>query len=479
MRTLPVLALLLCALVVLAPTPTQAPSREPQTTVVGRAPEPKPAQVVPEINIFVSPSYYNYTDGYYHVPGKTNITISITPPEALNVTRSVDFCLWNKGWATISEYYDVISITPQIMDRGGYVEIEMDWGDPIFSVNWTLSEPIGDRPPEEVAQDLPYWEIRVNVTYVEAGTLKWKIESVPLFVHFMRGDMFEEYCKWTAPMRSMELGVRPRRVENIIPESPGYYRFVGRRFCKGVQNIYWIIRPEEAEAYEEAVYLYITPWDKPSEYYDLGGNRIPQPMDMTGMTKWGYWIAEANVKFGWWYGYVASWDTTTFPDGVYKIMVKVEDTYGNYMTYTIFVLVDNTVPKVAILSPSDGQVVSGVITVEFVINETNPKEAVISVDIAAKALSPGEFYSNGTVNTYALDTTSLGDGEHIIRIEVEDLSGNTNSTFITIEVNNVWSLLETTYNTAQWFGFGMGLAVGLAVGIWGAVAFFLLARRKE
>jgi len=440
----------------------------------------KPAQVEPTIHISLSPSYFNITDLYYHVSSKTNITVTITPKEALENVEAVDLLIIPTK--TPFEYWDSLALMPIIEARGGWAEVEIDWGSFIYGLNLTLISP----PPvglgwtwDETVAALPFWDIMVNVTYRGPGGLTWKARTVSLIVHHVPGFLLEDYFPWKAPARWMELGMRPKREESIIPAAPGEWRVIGRRFGRQVRNLFWIISPQEAEEYEQAVYLYISPWDRPSELYDVDGKNRTAPLDLTAHTKWGYWIAEANVLFGYWYGYVIALDTTKFPDGVYNVTVEYVDIYDNKMRYTIFICLDNTPPEVSIVSPESGEVVSGVVNVKYVISEANPLKATIAIDLAAKELSAGEFDSTGKTNVYTFDSTTLGDGDHTIRIEVEDLAGNTRSALVSIKVENVRGLLSDIYNHGQTVGLGIGAAVGLIAGVWISVVATKLILRKR
>jgi len=470
------LCLLAMALSALMPQQPEARATPPPTSAISA----KPAPAEPVIHISLSPSYFNITDLYYHVPSKTNITVSITPPEALGSLEAVDMLLIPTK--TPFEYWDSLPLLPIVEARKGWAEVEIDWGSFIYGLNLTLISP----PPvglgwtwDETIAALPYWDIMINVTYRGPGGLTWKAKTVSLIVHHAPGFLLEDYYPWKAPARWMELGMRPKREESIIPRAPGEWRVIGRRFGRQVRNLYWMISPQEAEDYEQAVYLYVSPWDRPNELYDVDGKPRTAPLDLTAHTKWGYWIAEANVLFGYWYGYVIAIDTTKFPDGVYNVTVEYKDIYDNTMSYTIFICLDNTPPEVAIVNPPDGSTVSGVVNVEFTVNETNPLKATIAVDLAAKELSAGEFDSAGQKNVYTFDSTTLGDGDHSVRIEVEDLAGNVKSALITIKVENVGKLLGDIYNHGQTMGLGIGTAVGLIVGVWISVVVMKLILRKR
>ena len=477
------LVLSLCVLaVLLALAVPQPPIANTATTASVSAVEPEPAQVEPKAHISISPAYHNTTDGTTHISGIVNITIAITPPEVLEDIESVE--LYFVPVKTPFEVFETIPLTLTVKAREGWAEIEVDWGYLIYWLNFSLGPEGLDWPMDKILGALPFWDLILNVTY--RGTYK-EFRYTDIVVHHMPGDYLTGATgggmpkfPWKAPVRSMELGIRPKREEATRPEAPGFWRTVGRKFGRQVRNIYWIISPPEAESYERAVYLYISPWDKPDELYDLGGTEIAKPLDFTDYTKWGYWIAEANVKYGYWYGYVASWDTTRFPDGVYNITVVYEDTDGNYMTYTSFVVLDNTPPKVEITSPEDGATLSGTVEVKFKVVEANPLKAMVTVDMASRELSPGEFdYTGRELNVFSFDSTLLGDGRHTIRIEVEDMAGNTNATIINIEVANTRGLLSEVYDAGRTFGLSLGLTVGLIVGVWIAVVVTKLLLRRR
>ena len=480
MRKAWTLALSLCLLVMAMSAMMPRQSEAHATAPLAPTRSARPAQAEPIIHVSLSPSYFNITDLYYHIPSKTNITVSITPPDALESLEAVDLLLIPTKTPVKP---DSIALLPIIEARGGWAEVEIDWGSFIYGLNFTLMSP----PPvglgwtwDETIKALPYWDVMINVTYRgPGGKLKATNETVSLIVHHAPGFLLEDYYPWKAPARWMELGMRPKREESIIPRAPGEWRVIGRRFGRQVRNLYWMISPQEAEDYEKAVYLYISPWDRPNELYDVDGKPRTAPLDLTTHTKWGYWIAEANVLFGYWYGYVIALDTTKFPDGVYNITVKYVDIYDNTMSYTIFICLDNTPPEVTIVSPADRSTVSGVVNVEYIVNEMNPLRATIAIDLAAMELSAGEFNNTGGKNVYTFDSTTLGDGDHSIRIEVEDLAGNIQSALITIRVENVKELLSNVYNYGQTTGLGIGAAVGLIAGVWISVVVMKLVLRRR
>ena len=453
--------------------------------------KPRPVQAEPNIFVSLSPAYYNFTDKYWHVPGKLNVTVFITPREVLDRIVNVKFCIWQRDvWSLTAPkpiFYDERYIEKDIWARGGWVEVEVDWGDPMFWLNFTLVR-LGWCPPQDwyrvFKEAAPYWGIVINVTYTTPGGAKvWKAKWTYLYVHYMPGEFVEEYHPWKAPARWLELGMRPRREEYVPPEAPGYWRVIGRRYYKGVVNVYWRIEPVEAEAYEQQVLLYLCRWDHDKNewrFYELGGDEIGGPMDMTEYTRWQYNDVLSNWKYGFWYGYTTSWPTALFEDGVYNMTVAFVDTYGNIMRYTVFAVVDNTPPEVEIVSPPEGARLSGAAVIEFKVVEANPFIATFSVaGVMTKYIRAGEFDATGAVNRLDFDTTAIGDGRYTLRLEVEDMAGNTNSTMVTVEIANFAGLTLDAFNDGMKVGLLFGVAVGLIVGAWACLGAYKYFARKR
>ena len=452
---------------------------------------PRPAQAEPEIFVSLSPAYYNFTDRYWHVPGKMNVTIFITPKEILDRIVNVKFCVWQRDvWSLTAPkpiFYDEKYIEKDIWDRGGWTEVEVDWGEPMFWLNFTLVRLGWCSPtdwPRVFKEAAPYWGIVINVTYTTPGGVKtWKDKWVYLYVHYMPGEFVEEYHPWKAPARWMELGLRPGREEYVPPEEPGYWRVIGRRYYRSVVNLYWRIEPVEAEAYEEEVLLYLCRWDEDENrwrYYELGGDEIDGPMDMTDYTKWQYNDVRSGWKYGFWYGYTTSWPTTSFSDGVYNLTLAFVDTYGNIMRYTVFAVVDNTPPEVDILSPSEGERLSGMVVVKFKVVEEHPLKATFSVaGVMTRYLRAGEFDATGAENRLDLDTTTIGDGRYTLRLEVEDMAGNLNSVMVSVEIANFAGLTLDAFNDGVKVGVAFGVAIGLIVGAWACLGAYKYFARKR
>jgi hypothetical protein len=138
--------------------------------------------------------------------------------------------------------------------------------------------------------------------------------------------------------------------------------------------------------------------------------------------------------------YIYQWDTTSeAEDSYHAIGAIISDDSGNSMTIpNISVLVDNeefvdiVPPTIVISNPSDGETVSGTIS-------------ILATAIDETAMSRVEFLINGNMElsdssspyAYEWNSTNAGeDQDHIITAIAFDASNNSASTQITIFVNN-------------------------------------------
>jgi hypothetical protein len=131
------------------------------------------------------------------------------------------------------------------------------------------------------------------------------------------------------------------------------------------------------------------------------------------------------------------WDTTTVPDGTYAIGVRAVDMSGNMSGWmgiwvTVMNAPDTTPPTAAITSLSNGQTVSGTITIT----------ASASDDVGVEKV---QFIAAGTYLGYVLsppysrtwDTTTVANGTYAIGVRAVDAAGNTSGWIgIWLTVNN-------------------------------------------
>jgi len=116
---------------------------------------------------------------------------------------------------------------------------------------------------------------------------------------------------------------------------------------------------------------------------------------------------------------------TELTEGNHRIKIGAYDLAGNNAEVSVMVVVDNTSPEVAWMSPSNGSYVSGIAKLIFDYQDSNVRMAILLVD--------GRTLANVTGKTaYIWDTTATADGEYILTLMVLDEAGNTNITLPTI-----------------------------------------------
>ncbi|MCR8471195.1 MAG: Ig-like domain-containing protein, partial [Crenarchaeota archaeon] len=126
------------------------------------------------------------------------------------------------------------------------------------------------------------------------------------------------------------------------------------------------------------------------------------------------------------------WDTTQVTDGSHTIEVKAYDKAGNIASYSITVIVDNTLPYIHIDAPLDWAYISGIVTIQVLWNDTNPDKCELYIDGTLEYT----WTTAGTV-TYDWDTTQVTDGSHTIEAKAYDKAGNIASHSITVVVDNI------------------------------------------
>jgi len=139
--------------------------------------------------------------------------------------------------------------------------------------------------------------------------------------------------------------------------------------------------------------------------------------------------------------YACSLDTTGLTSGNYTITVVATDTSGNTGTSTVSVFLDNEAPDATINPPSDGDEVSGTVTVTATVIDNvavNPGSVTASVypvgdPSSAEDLGVGSP-AGGDVYTWSWDTAPLLAGFYTIEVSATDTSDNTGTGSVTVEV---------------------------------------------
>jgi methionine-rich copper-binding protein CopC len=135
------------------------------------------------------------------------------------------------------------------------------------------------------------------------------------------------------------------------------------------------------------------------------------------------------------------WNTSGLSDGEHNLKVMAEDEAGHVMDASINVIVDNNVPSLAIVSPTDGQFVTGSITFQVASSDARGIRTVL-----LSWVEDGSVFA--TVNTatnyyeFGLDTTTLEDGTYTLTAIATDGSGLVTEATVEFHVDNTEPELE-------------------------------------
>ena len=157
-----------------------------------------------------------------------------------------------------------------------------------------------------------------------------------------------------------------------------------------------------------------------------------------------------------------TWDTTSETDKTYTLTLVVEDEAGNSISKTVTVSVDNTAPSVSITTPEAEAQMIGTVTIEFEASDTNLELAQLIID--------NSIFDVTGQTSYEWDTSTVGDGDHTIKLIAYDKAGNSAETSITVNTVNVKLETETTRNLYL----GIGIPLGLVIG---AIIAYVVAKR--
>ncbi len=134
---------------------------------------------------------------------------------------------------------------------------------------------------------------------------------------------------------------------------------------------------------------------------------------------------------------LASWTyalkSTSCADGTTRVNVRAVDAAGGIKLDTVTLTIDNTLPSLAIVSPSFAAVVSGTITVSGTVSDANPIKVEINLDNGT--FTDASIF--GAAWNFSLDTSKLTNASHLITARATDASGNIRSSSVTVAVNNI------------------------------------------
>jgi hypothetical protein len=186
---------------------------------------------------------------------------------------------------------------------------------------------------------------------------------------------------------------------------------------------------------------------------------------------------EDNWSYSWW--------SLMTPNGSYTITIRARDFSGKISTQSITVELDNpideTPPTVSIETPSDGALLSGIVTLMgSASDESGVYEVRVSIDNKSGtswASTSGKdrgglfFQASYADEKWSLswDTTAVNDGAHTINVRVMDLFGNISENFVQVIVVND-NLLADCENEVVWSSYsggGSSMSISLDEGVEG------------
>jgi hypothetical protein len=128
-----------------------------------------------------------------------------------------------------------------------------------------------------------------------------------------------------------------------------------------------------------------------------------------------------NIDGSGWVSTDIPWVTTSGRDGEHEISLMVIDAAGHTTERLITVNVDNTAPKVTLISPTENEFISGIHTAEVFASDISGIESVqLVIDDGMRF----DVFQNPSTGLYEfkIDTTKLElvDGEHTFEFQVRD-----------------------------------------------------------
>lgn len=121
-------------------------------------------------------------------------------------------------------------------------------------------------------------------------------------------------------------------------------------------------------------------------------------------------------------------DTRKYPDGELEISLYIEDRAGNSYTISRTIMIDNTPPIFQLISPSNETICTGILTLEYNIDDPHLDETWMEID---------NVWRNVTgQTTIDIDTTIYEDAYYWIAFKLNDTLGNTAVLRIIIGIDN-------------------------------------------
>ena len=122
------------------------------------------------------------------------------------------------------------------------------------------------------------------------------------------------------------------------------------------------------------------------------------------------------------------WDMTSLPDGEHTISATATDAAGHTTEVTAIVHIDNTAPVITFVSPVEGHVLSGQVTLDALLEEIYLDKAQADVD--------GPPWTDIIEKEFVIDTREYLDGSHTITVWAMDIIGHVTEISIVVVFDN-------------------------------------------
>jgi len=149
-------------------------------------------------------------------------------------------------------------------------------------------------------------------------------------------------------------------------------------------------------------------------------------------------------------GWSTSWDTTTYSDGNHSVTATATDDKTNTGSDSISVTVDNIddAPTITITNPSEGETVSGTVTITV---DATDDDGVTQVEFFVNDASIGVDSDGSNGWSVSWDTTAYSDNtSYTLTATATDTAGQNSSSSISVSVDNTVSSVSVesiTYTT--------------------------------
>ncbi|MEP0767619.1 MAG: hypothetical protein HRF45_13930 [Fimbriimonadia bacterium] len=158
----------------------------------------------------------------------------------------------------------------------------------------------------------------------------------------------------------------------------------------------------------------------------------------------------------------SKWNTQLYSEGSHVVRVVAFDKSGNQGSSQVTVITDNIKPTASLTSPAANTVVKGGnIVIEGTASDANFDRWELAVDDGTTGLSN----PSGTTNTVSsnLDTSSLGEGKHEIKLTAFDKAGNTQEAIVSFDIDKIAPNVDLTAPLADAFVRGIAPITGTVI----------------